>query len=1001
MPNIFHHYQPSTTPPKALPPYQFTVAAFTPTTGPNSQPLKYAASDISVPPKALPPYQFAEPSWEASHTFLSVEQWCTLGDLLTAPPLKPPALVTIDNWLATIGAKVFGFGTFAPGDTYTAPARVLPAAFMTAWFQEVANKQVVSAQTQYAEPDFVAPAQSAPALVQTASWFQEVARTAVVMAKVFGDIHTAPVLKPVTTAAVVNVSSWLRDAVLTSECWSVLGDSFTSPPLSAPAVSTVADWLANVGQNAVTTFKAMGDLFVSAPRPLVVAALSYVASWYCDACLSVETYAVLGDVLTYPPILYTPVPAQVTLDHWLQLLANNALPAKYNYGDRYTAPDKVIPFVAPLVFPASWFVDNPAKSVQLRFAQIADALLHGSVVPIIGPNRWQHNVNQAAVILQQLIGDFNALSLLPQPPAPITLDHWLQLLAPNSLPPTYAQGDRYTAPDKALPTITVETVNSWLQYLAANAVLLKYAQGDKYTAPDRVIPPAPITLDDWIQLLAANAQPPVYVRGDTQTKPEATLPTLTTETINSWLQYLAQNAIRLTYSAGDRYTAPDKVIPPAPITIANWLATIGLTAVRLVYAQTSGQVSPDRLIPFIAPSILAGWTAAIVNSALPQSFARIQDAMLHGAQVPVIGPNRWQHHLNQAAVLIETILGDMSVFPVVQTQAPTVSAISWLQYIADRVVQSAYTSGDRYTAPDKVQPPAAITVDDWLSNDLFSVFMKHLPGDVFTKPDATLPTLTVESVNSWLQYLAANAVLLKYAQGDRYTAPDKVIPPAPITIADWIQLLANNNQPQDYAQSDTYIAPSATLPTLPSLIGFLQQLAANAVALPHVLGDRYTAPDKVIPTLTIMSWLGEVGQAAKQFVHAQGDIYTAPDKVIPTLTLMSWLGEIGQAAKQFVHAQGDIFTKPDATLPPAPITINHWLDIHAGPAVRLAPIYWPGDTYSAPDKVIPTVVTALVAAAFSITGELVARNLSVTGQLGAKGMSMLSRLIAQMFKVTD
>lgn len=642
MPNIFHHYQPSTAPPKALPPYQFTVAAFTPTIGPNKLSLTYAVSDVAMPQKALPPYQFTEPAWEAaSRTFLNSEQWYVLGDLLTAPPFKPPAPVTIDHWLATIGAKVFGFGTFALGDIYTAPVRVLP---------------------------------TPPAVVLMPSWFQEVARASVVIAKVLGDLHTAPVMNPAVAAAVVSLASWFRDTVAAVENWNVLGDIFTAPPLSPPALITVDSFLQYLVQASVF--------------------LKYQQ----------------GDLLTHPEFLTILPPAAVTIDHWLQLLANNAQPLKYSTGDKYTAPDKVLPFIAPTVL-FSWMLEQVNRIVQLPYSRIADATLHGSSVPVMGPNRWQHFVNQAAITLRYLLGDASASPLLPQPPAPITLDHWLQILAQNNLPQVYKPGDTQTSPDKVLPTLTTESLDSWLQYLAANGVRLNYAASDTYAAPSKVLPPAPITLDHWLQMLAQNNLPQTYKLGDTQT-------------------------------------------------------------------------APDKVLPFIAPAVLLSWMLDQANRIVQQpAFSRIADAMLHGAQVPVIGPNRWQHFVNQAAIVLQ------------------------------------YWTGDIQTAPDKA-----------------------------------LPTLTVETLDSWLQYLVANGVRLVYSAGDTATAPAKTLPTAPITLDHWLQLLAANAQPAKFARGDTSTKPEATLPTTTflTLDSWLQYLAANAVQLNYSPSDTYTAPDKVLPAAIII-----------------------------------------------------------------------------------------------------------------------------------------------------
>jgi hypothetical protein len=197
--------------------------------------------------------------------------------------------------------------------------------------------------------------------------------------------------------------------------------------------------------------------------------------------------------------------------------------------------------------------------------------------------------------------------------------------------------------------------------------------------------------------------------------------------------------------------------------------------------------------------------------------------------------------------------------------------------------------------------------------------------------------------------------------------------------------------PPRFARAEPFVTqPLTKVPTVPQY-DWLPNLASNAVALPHVPGDLFTAPAKFnisapavvflagflgelagpanrfifirsepfvtqpltkVPTIAQYDWLPNLAPDAIVLTYAPTPAFSAPDKfgiAVPTPPVLAgFLGELAGPAKEFVFIQAEPFTAPGKALPPAAITLNHWLPNLAPDAVTLT--YAAAPTFSAPDK---------------------------------------------------
>src|SRR5256885_3387231 len=201
---------------------------------------------------------------------------------------------------------------------------------------------------------------------------------------------------------------------------------------------------------------------------------------------------------------------------------------------------------------------------------------------------------------------------------------------------------------------------------------------------------------------------------------------------------------------------------------------------------------------------------------------------------------------------------------------------------------------------------------------------------------------------------------------------------APLPISDrHVAPLPNCALPQRFARVESHCAPVRTLPAIVAAITIAMwtpTVGAQAVALPHAQAPSVAAPEKVITAaapITVAGWTPGVSLSAKEFQFNFDDRPVAPpfakfvspftlaswmpdfqpprvppfflraESAAPPIapyvspfTLASWLGEVPPPAKRFAFTPGDTFTAPAKVLPPAAITIANWFGTDGRVAVR-------------------------------------------------------------------
>jgi len=739
----------SAFPEKALPPYQFTEPSWREMIPPNAQPQDYAASNLVQPDKAT--VAASTPvisSW--AEDVVAEALWLAYTRAVQAFPEKalPPYQFTVSAWESLRPATAV-INIFSKGDT-ALPVRALPPYQFTepAWR---ATQGQLAVELVYAASD-VTQAPTAQILVPSFGWSTDLSAR-------FRALTFAPAITtaPIGHLPTITLPSWfaaVAESLKLQRTWKEITDQRApiQPILAPPSL---------IGWSLVQPIPGMPPFYVRTldlPFSRVISPFT-VAGWQANM-VDPKMRAMYVQTETAALTRIIP-PAAITLNHWLQYLAQNGVVLNYSEGDLQTAPDKIIP---------------PAA---------------------ITLNHWLQYLGQNSLPKKYTVGDIHTAPTRTLPPAAITLGHWLQYLAQNDLPQKYAVGDTHTAPVRILPTVTTLSLDSWLEYLADNAVKLPHAMGDLHTAPAKTLPPAAITLNHWLSNVASNALLLRFLRAVNEEKGFS----VAQVSLAAWLEEAAAVAKKFGFAVADSYVAPGGVLPQPVITLASWLSNAVDRPAAVTYGQPPSLTEPEKV--FLVPSLaafqnLVAQAATILHYGQSPDFTRPE--IVQAALITV-----FQQMLEQRALTLQYLRGPSLVAP--DRITPAVSLAAFQELLIREALPSVFLQAEAEAGPAKTLPSAPITLSHWLQYLADNaVVLDYAAGDRYTAPDKVKEPAPV-TLSHWLQYLADNAVVLRYSLGQE-TVPEKELPPSFITLNHWLQYLAQNAQPLTFARAEPFSAPT-------------------------------------------------------------------------------------------------------------------------------------------------------------------------------------------------
>jgi hypothetical protein len=540
------------------------------------------------------------------------------------------------------------FSQFAQADRFSAPDKfnIQTVPIISGWLGTDGQRALI---LNYVQPDFVS--QYRPTLVLTSLGFLSYD-----IIKAQPQSFTLPSWSAPDKFGIVVVAPALISGWSSTEGKQAVQLKYAASDWSAPAkfgliqaaVVFLPGWSAVEGKNAVQLHYALSN-WIAPEKMTGIVVVVPLYSWRGeDGYFPKFDWFSMGDTSTGPANV-----AGVSQAYSSAVEGQNALVLRYA-STQLSAPDKfglITPVTATL---AGWSSTAGVKSVLLQYA-LPDWISPPKfgLIAIAPPtiSSWTSTIGQNAVVLPHATTDYvNQIQpTLATLPNGIATDFTVWNRVGN--PPTFQQGDTWSAPSKfGIIVPSAITISNWTPTIGQNAVVLKYALSDYVNQIRPTLATLPVLLYG-ISEPGVNAQPQKFVASLFDAPSKFNLPFISMSgwfgtdgqkavllsyaptdwvapaklnlqftSISGWLSTDGKNAVVLNHASTD-WSAPAKfgIITPAPITIANWFGTDGKNAVVLKYA-------PPDYVNQVAPTLaLLPSSASFLNfigpKAQPQLFA--------------------------------------------------------------------------------------------------------------------------------------------------------------------------------------------------------------------------------------------------------------------------------------------------------------------------------------------------------------------------------------------